>query len=356
MSKPSNYGPAFDSDDAIGAFLEVAAKICFYVGAAASTISCGLLMFYYFHFQGGVAITPNATSLVDLCAKVAIVGSVAAMIGSSYLYWGEELLHGFQLIIPGVLFAVPLFLPNFAGISGPANEIGSAALSGVQKAGGIAFVLGVLILLGELGMRIRLRAVQGSRSEQLKYGRGIQEERYQNKLLGKCWQLPYCRKFVREKCPIYHSKRTCWKERVGCMCEEEVIRNAMENRAIPKDAVAAARYIPVNNKLSSSQKAQRCKQCVIYNEHLKHKYRVLLPVTIVSFALLYFVMRGPLLEMSGGVITKINNVLQGATVGNASIQTQGVNIFKEVILDCFMFVLLAYVLKLLEFVIFKLKV
>src|SRR5205823_3893098 len=127
------------------------------------------------------------------------------------------------------------------------------------------------------------------KKDTLKYGKGIKEEQnIRNTFMGKCWQLPYCRKFVRERCLIYHSRRTCWKERVGCMCEEEVIRNAMENRTIPKDAVAAAKYIPVNNRITMAQKRERCRQCVIFNEHLKHQYRLFLPVTVAAFALLSF--------------------------------------------------------------------
>ena len=140
------------------------------------------------------------------------------------------------------------------------------------------------------------------------------------------------------------------------MCEEEVIRNAMENRPIPKDAIAAARYIPVNNKITMAQKRERCRQCVIYNEHLKHKYRLMLPVTIGGFVLVYALFRIPLLGATGELINKFNQVVSGATYGAAS-GVQGSMIpFQEILLDCFMVVLLAYVLKVLEYFIFKLKV
>ncbi|HEY3781609.1 MAG TPA: hypothetical protein VGL56_11025 [Fimbriimonadaceae bacterium] len=353
MSKPSNYGPSFDADDAIGNFLDMAAKVCFYGGLAATVVSVGLLLFYYFtpHSDPG-AVLNN----VALFGKVLVAGTLAGAVGSTYLFWGEELMHGIQLIIAAILFFTPIIIPAING-GGTANSAGEASLGAIQKGGTIFGVIAILALIVELVMGVRARMSQGARSDQLKYGKGIQEEKYQNKFMGKCWQLPYCRKFVREKCPIYFSKKTCWKEQVGCMCEEEVIRNAMENRPIPKDAIAAARYIPVNNKLNSAQKRARCKQCVIYNEHLRHQYRLMLPVTIVSFALIYLVLRSPLLDLSGAAITKINDALQGVAMTKSQIiQQNGVMIFREVILDCFVFVLLAYVLKVLEFVIFKLKV
>src|SRR5205085_2474291 len=90
------------------------------------------------------------------------------------------------------------------------------------------------------------------------------------------------------------------------------------------------------------QKRERCRQCVIYNEHLKHKYRLMLPVTIGGFVLVYALFRIPLLGATGELINKFNQVVSGATYGAAS-GVQGSMIpFQEILLDCFMAVLLAF--------------
>ena len=366
MSKPSNYGPSFDAQDAFSGFLDLAAKICFYGGALATVASAGMLIFYFHHFLGvsgsstvsmaSPAELASAANLIELFSKVLIAGAVAGALGSTFLFWGEETMHGIQLIIAALLVFSPIYLPIIFQVTDNLTDTSKGALAAVQKGGIVLGVLSLIALLAELGLRIRVRAMQGSRTEHLRYGKGIKEERYQNKFLGKCWQLPYCRKFVREKCPIFLSKRTCWKERVGCMCEEEVIRNAMENRPIPKDAIAAAKYIPVNNKITSAQKRERCRQCVIFNEHLKHQYRLMLPITIVGFALIYVLFKGPMMAATGALIEKFNAVVSTTTMNTAS-GIQGSSVpFQEILLDCFMVVLLAYVLKILEYVIFKLKI
>src|SRR5262249_14119457 len=150
--------------------------------------------------------------------------------------------------------------------------------------------VGLGAVLFDVITRVRIRVREGARADQLKYGKGVKEEKdIRNVLLGRCWQLPYCRKFVRERCPIYHARRTCWKERVGCMCEESVIRNAMSGRVIPADAVAAAKFIPQNHKLTMEQKKERCRQCVIYLEHQKHKYKLAMPAAIGGMAVVYIV-------------------------------------------------------------------
>lgn len=352
MSKPTSYGPSFDRNDAIGELLDTVARILLYAGIGAVVVGAGFLGFYYFHYASH---PPTSYGNIDLFSKVLLVGVIAGAAGSMYLFWGEEFLLATLLIVAGLFFFAPVWLPLVSG-STSGNDYTNASVEGVHKSGVILGVIGILGLLGEIFFRVRVRFLQGARSEQLKFGRGVQEEKHQNKFLGKCWQLPYCRKFVRERCPIFHARRTCWKERVGCMCEEEVIQNAMQNKAIPKDAIAAARYIPVNNKITGAQKRERCKQCVIYNEHLRHKYKLMLPITIGAFILMYAVFRSPMLGWSEQAILRFNDILGHASEGQASIQHEGVLIFREILVDCLMFVALAYVLKILEFVIFTLKV
>jgi hypothetical protein len=359
MSKPSNYGPNFDIEDAFGGFLDAAAKLCFWAGMGAVVLSVGFLGFYFFHFLNGATgdEIAHASTFIPLMSKLLVAGSIAGAVGSTYLFWGEETLHAIQLIVAGALWFAPFLLPMMASGQNVTDTSGKA-LQAIQQGGTILGIISLGALVIELAIRMRARMIEGAKADSLKYGKGIKEEKnIQNRFMGKCWQLPYCRKFVRERCPIYHSRRTCWKERVGCMCEEEVIRNAMENRPIPKDAVAASRYIPVNNRITMGQKRERCRQCVIFNEHLKHKYKLFLPITISGFALLYVVARNPLLAWTGSLITQLDRLFGQVTLGAGSVKGQlGMLPFQELLLGCFMIVLLAYVLKVLEYVIFKLKV
>jgi hypothetical protein len=252
-----------------------------------------------------------------------------------------------------------LILTSAAGVKSdtkPAQD----ALGTIQLGGGVFGLLAIGVLVIDIAQRIKMRAEVGSRADQLKYGKGIKEERdRQNVFMGKCWQLPFCRKFVRDRCPIYHSRRTCWRERVGCMCEEEVIRNAMENKAIPKDVVAAANYIPRNTRLTMDQKAERCRQCVIYNEHQKHKYRAALPAMLILFIGFYVLFRGILLSVSGGLITAIDRIVHTASLSGDTTTTGGAmqgTIFHELLLICLIIIVFAYAMKILEYMIFTMKV
>ena len=363
MSKP-NPSPHSTSSAVEGFQLAVESlcKTLCWVGLVALAIGMGFLI-YTFAVAGGSTGTVSAAQAltnIDLFKKILLGGVLAIVVGTTYLYWGEETLGVLQLVGAGLLYFAPLILPSVFGVTTP-NETGAAALGAIQTSGMVAGGVGIIVLLADVASRIKLRSQQGARADALKYGKGLKEERdIQNVFLGKCWQLPFCRKFVRERCPIYHSRRTCWKEQVGCMCEEQVIRDAMENKVIPKDAIAAAQFIPRNNKLTSAQKFERCKQCVIYNEHQKHKYRAWLPAALIGFVALYILLRIPLLAMTNGIIEGIDRMIGKATFRDSAgaartIEHSGIA-FNEILLVCIMVIAFAYVLRLVEFLIFKLKV
>jgi len=366
MSKP-NPAPASPpsgggASDALWQFLDSGSKTLFWAGLAALVIGMGFLIYTFSVVGGGTgeANPAQAMANIDLFKKVLLGGVIAIMLATSFLFWGEETLGVLQLVGASALYFAPLYVPGLFGVTSP-TEAGSAALGAIQLAGTIGGAMAIFVLVLDLAGRVKVRAKQGMKADLLKYGKGVKEEAdIQNVFLGKCWQLPFCRKFVRERCPIYHSRRTCWKEQVGCMCEEQVIRDAMDNKVIPKDALAAANYIPRNNRLTSAQKFERCKQCVIYNEHQKHKYKALLPAIGLSFLAIYILLRGPLLDATTGIIEGIDRMIGRATFRETAnvgrtVTESGIP-FQEILLVCFMVVAFAYVLRLLEYLVFKLKV
>lgn len=340
-------------------FLSGAARLLFYLGLVLGLGSVAFCIYTAVTFSGGAVQASEAQALsnIDLFQKLIISGLLAAGVGATFLFWGEELLGALLLIVAGLLWFSPLILTSAAGVQSD-NRVVQSALGTVQSGGTALGMLAILVLVFDIANRIKDRAQQGSKADQLKYGKGIKEESdRQNVFMGKCWQLPYCRKFVREKCPIYHARRTCWKEQVGCMCEESVIRNAMENKIVPKDEVAAASMIPHNHKLTFAQKRERCKQCVIYNEHQKHKYRALLPTVILGFAIFYVLFRIPLLAATAGIVNTMAKLVGKLTFTEGTTGSKVVSEpFQELLLICCLIILLTYALKMLEHLIFKAKV
>ncbi len=352
----SRFGAA-DLSETLEELLSGTAKVVAGLGAVATLISIGLLVFTCFRVggdAGSASQVADAVRNVEIFQKVLVAGVIGLAVGSTFLFWGEELLGAGQLMIAAALFFAPLYLPSIVGDK--TNQASESALAALQTGGTILGVLGMLVLLTDIAIRVNQRVKTGAKADHIKLGKGIKEEgQKKNVLMGKCWQLPYCRTFVRDKCPIYHARRTCWKELVGCMCEEQVIRNAMENKAIPKDELLAAKFIPQNHKLSTEQKKSRCYSCVIYNEHQRHKYKVGMWITVPGFFVSYAVLHGLLFAAVNGLLIRINGVVNHATLG-AGGNYKPPDMFVEAMLAVVMLIALTYTMKLLEFAIFKIKV
>lgn len=351
----SRFGAA-DISETFEEILDGCAKAVAGLGGLATLASVGLLVFTCFKLGGG---SPTTSEVVDgarnveIFQKVLVAGVVGLSIGSTYLFWGSELLGAIQLMLAAALFFAPLYLPGALG--GTQNDATQKALAALQIGGTILGVLGLLVVIADVAIRVNQRMRTGTKADHLKYGKGIKEEAdRQNTFLGKCWQLPYCRKFVRERCPIFLSRRTCWKELVGCMCEEQVIRNAMENKPISKDAILAANFIPKNNRLTPAQKKERCYSCVIYNEHQRHKYKACMWLTVPGFFLCYFLLHTVLFAAVAGILKQINMVINHATLGAAG-NYKPPDMFVEAMLAVVMLIALTYTMKLVEFTIFKIK-
>lgn len=355
MSVKRRKDDQFGLDQGVFQLLDGLARLLFFGGLILLVGAAAMLVFNYASGQGADA--KQVQNNINLFAGPAFYGGIACGLGALFMFWGEEVLGVLLLLGAALLIFSPYYLPLI--IPGNPTE-GPEILSALNKAGAGIGALGLFALVWDIVSRIRLSVTQGMKADTLKYGKGLREEQdIRNVFLGRCWQLPYCRKFVRERCPIYHARRTCWKERVGCMCEEQVIRNAMEGKVIPKDMVAAAKFIPYNSRLTPQQKAERCRQCVIYNEHQKHKYKALLPISMVACAGAYFLFREPVATMMNGLVAGVNRTINQATLGRGSLgeapMLGGISL-TEVLVVIGFFILFAYSIRLIEFLIFKVKV
>lgn len=352
-----------DIEQTVLTWLSNVARFFMIFGLIALAIGVAALVFAFVTFsQGANASEAQGMNNVRFFGPLALGGSLVAGLGAAYYFWGEETSGPIILLLGGALWTAPFYLPSMIP-NGQGSEVAGQALLRIQSAGLPMAIIGILAILVDVFQRAQLRAREGARADAIKYGRNMKEERdTRNVFLGKCWQLPYCRKFVREVCPIYHSRRTCWRERVGCMCEEQLIKNAMArgNEAIPRDIVAAEKMIPRNSRLTDRQKAERCRQCVIYNEHEKHKYKLMTATLMVTVFGFYAAFRGPLLTGVSNLLLQMDSGLNRVTYsqgqGGQLSRAAQVPVFQEILLAVGVFIVLAYGFKLIEYLCFKLRI
>ncbi len=348
-----------DVEDLVATLQDNIARVMLTVGSVGTIICTGFLFYYFFGFAGQTPPDPKPAQ--TLIGQFTFYGGIAAIvmaIALSIMWWTEDVLSVVLILVSGALYFSPMYLPMMVG--GAPMEVAVLAMRGLQQVGGMMGLVAIAVTIVDLSSRVKNRLTHGSKADTLKYGKGVKEDvDRQNVFLGKCWQLPYCRKFVREKCPIYHARRTCWKERVGCMCEEKVIQNAMQGTVqIPKDIVAAARYIPYNTKLPMEVKIQRCRQCVIYNEHQRQKYKLALPTALAGMAGIWVVAREPMKEALGVMLTGADKFVGQATLQGKKTVTDPTHmaVFRELLVILLMVMILAYLMKLIEYLFFKIKI
>ncbi len=320
------------------------------------------------------------------------------------LFYGEESL-GYLMIGGSLLFyfGVPFLL----------NEVIQSQIHEWAKAGNQAAVLiwnefrmtslmmavpGSIMVIYSLYQRLSMSMSQPrNRVTGMKYGGAIKAEKEEyHALVGmtaKCWQLPYCRAAIRRACPIFLARTRCWRERVGCMCEENVIRHATE-ALIQKEEVITPGFqlaegqtvtpppppqapksqvialspkhirIPHNPHLTAAQKAERCRNCVIYSEHQRLKYQVIAPIIVLGVPAMVVWQSSVLLKGLDTIFQNINQLVANLSLSSHPvIGTQAVlqlvqnnPLADYFMLICLTIVVISLVLRFAEYCIFTLKI
>lgn len=123
-------------------------------------------------------------------------------------------------------------------------------------------------------------------------------------LMRKCWELHFCRGSVRTTCPRYSEGTSCWRKRSGCYCDHDLASRLMssiggdasikmqvaeELETQQRRAQELQRRIQRQQRRSRQVARKLCRECPIYLEHQKFKYRTLswlaYPITAIVIAL-----------------------------------------------------------------------
>lgn len=327
------------------------------------------------------------------------ISVVVTIVSSALLYYEEES-YGFILtaiavfLAFGLQFSIDLLFASDAArlTSGKASV---ETLQAMHQTALIFGVPGIFFVLRYLILKIK-EGRSGSDLANLTYGGGVKKEERPRPLIGAiapCWQLSYCRDSIRVKCPIFHAKTRCWKERVGCMCEENIILLAMEGGGGPPASVDMTRdqgfvplgdlltkpdtkthvpsrvgprgvRIPTNPHLSDAQKRERCRNCIIYNEHQRQKFNLLSPiVTLLVPALVYLKFEDIRVALQSAMrgldvlVARVNITGKGSDTA-ARLADQVTSSFgaEVIIIACLTLVAMTYALRMLEYCVFKIKI
>lgn len=262
---------------------------------------------------------------IAMATKALTAGLGVGVLGAAVIFWFEELAGYIILITAAVLgLGLPFLFPMLGGEKasfGVAKALEAFPMASIVP-GGIGFLLVVRDIISKFANAVQRRGAE-TETAGLQLGAGARREQkpLRTSLLGKCWEGNYCRDWVRPHCPIYQKRDACWKQRRGCYCEQEIVSAAANKsqQGVQLEMAPASQYNYANpaspgtaaasNKvfLTDAQKAERCRNCVIYNDHQSEKYKIAMPMTIVVMIVMCVVL-APLMRM--GIAASMSGIEQ----------------------------------------------
>ncbi|MGC4043649.1 MAG: hypothetical protein QM758_07565 [Armatimonas sp.] len=262
--------------------------------------------------QGNISLAGNA-----------LLGSLIAAALCAAVCFFEAESTGWVLLGAAALlgFGVPFGFSNFGG--GTMTNGIKLALSAFPPAAIAPAAIGAFLVIKDLYLKT-VSAVRDKvfDSQDMTYGTGAVKENkpVRTSILAKCWEGPYCREFIRNHCPIFQQRKACWKERRGCYCDEDIVSNAATKvKGVMLEMAPASESNfagptgtqPVRKaSLTDWQKAERCRNCIIYNEHQREKYKIFMPLTILGTIAGAFVFSQPAFAIVKKMIGNIDGLVQ----------------------------------------------
>jgi hypothetical protein len=257
------------------------------------------------------------------------------------------------LIALFLYFAIPYILAAFYSTEGYNPGIASLIRCS-QLLGEIAGVLAALLAIVNIGVLIRTRLGRREIAFEKEDLTARRRAFSLSRLLMPCWETPYCRDFLRDFCPSYTQKRSCWKVGGGCLCDEAIV-----NRLLEQTSVRGRETTPSLRRMTQLMQRKRdCQRCPIYQEHQRYKYQLAAPLVPLFVIAIFWFGRGGIHHHYLNTAKYFDNLLSNLTylptgVGKvySTLSTPWLETAILIILALF---LIGILLHLLEYFIFSL--
>jgi hypothetical protein len=320
-------------------------------------------------FALGALDTRRVMQNVQIACRVLTAGGILLVVSGAVRYYLDEE-TGYVLFIAGAVlrWGMPVVVgSSLQDITVAAATLPAYVASRYSLVGTVALVAAVPFLAVDLSRKLRGAKRRASRAAMVRVDE--EEEIPKARIALFCWQMPYCRDYLRKFCQAYERRKACWRIKSGCYCDEEMILRVMKRSSTSKIAGFDQRYSwaadGAQKDLSGAQKRQRCRECFIYVEHQKIKYRLLSPLSFPVTAMLMFVYLKPVKAALHGALELTDKFAGRLSYGAApremlgsqwgtSAATSGT--VEWLFLVCLGLVVLTYILRGLEYFIFDLQV
>jgi len=286
-------------------------------------------------------------------------------------YYREEFL-GYALSLAGALlyFGLPYMLASHGGdLVAEAKKAAGVIIQTLRTTGLVLFVPGSALIARDVALRLFRSLTERKISRgAIVWGR---EERANlgltRKLYGSCWDMPYCREYVRSVCRAYVKRKPCWRLKAGCYCDEGVIQRAIKARGVGDEFVKAARFThdsAGHRGLSAAEKRARCRRCAIYAEHQQQKYKIASTLVVPAVVVAIWRLMPDIQIWLQRAVAFADRFMKIATIqppqsaggGDWAGGTSGFGTVEWMFIAWLGIMLVSYALQLVEYLIFKVQV
>lgn len=275
-------------------------KYLLYVGGGGAALT---LVFLLMQMMGGkttpVQVGVGQWGNINMAAGAFGWLLAIAAVGGLVAIW-EQKGAGIAMAVIGIgiFFGLPWLLAYQFGVYDAEKNRSIASFASTQLAAGcriggmgvaivglLKWMLEVLTWLIEMPDRMMKKANVGA-GQQIDAAQ--QRVAREANAFSPCWSLPFCREVIRKQCPAYLARKTCWKFKRGCYCDDEMIARIVRGESLEK--------IKAPTRMSQLRKPP-CGRCYIYLDHQSHKFRLLSPVAFPLTIILMVVIWGPFGEV-----------------------------------------------------------
>ena len=238
-------------------------------------------------FQRQLNNLDMGTKLMMTCAIVGILCVIARY------YAAPE--TGVALIVLGLLlfFGMPYLMDTYGASGSPLKpalaKLGNPLnfLKAEYVLAGAAFIgAGVIFLMGHAVYFVTNAGARRPRAnaEAAKTAQSVRKP--QDKFLGRCWELPFCRDTDKMMCPIRQAKKPCWRGGRGCYCDQNIIL-ALTGGSAYQASTGSLGYASrvastIAKPKSYAEKRDQCLQCPVYLHHQAQKYKIMAPLFLIG--------------------------------------------------------------------------
>ncbi|HOP80261.1 MAG TPA: hypothetical protein PLZ21_06815 [Armatimonadota bacterium] len=348
------------------------------LGLKVGAVLFGLVLvwlFYNLSAKNGVASLIDRPQ-VDRDLVMGRVGTACVLLGvfsgltalcAAIRYYAEEIL-GYLMSLLGVLlyFGMPwLLTSSYSGSNQFVVQTAGSMAYHFRIVGMLFFVPGVLLILKDIYLRITLAGVRHAKEDN-SFGEDEDEESKRHKIYARCWEMPYCRSFLRATCPAYQAHKSCWRIKVGCLCDPEVAAKALRTKggstALREDIQNRMQTMQQKKTtLTNAQKRERCRMCIVYDYHQQQKYKLISPIVLPFVIALIWTFYPKLATLITAAIQYTDQIMRHASfLPDAAQKLAPVEAVPPSVVAIFIvwvgIVGFSYALRLLEYCIFKAQI